>query len=635
MSLHRVHSLYIVCAVIQYRVLVVSSPKLILCQDNSVTCVCLTMANNMQVERPKRARNPPNVFTPTKTAVNTNFALNKKKAIEKKLQATMRKEDVDVELKSGTLVLTMSAAAYELFKTAVFDYYDNHPRKKYTVYNKTSATRNNETAIVDQSLSIRRKNVNSQIYRVNLFHTTSRVDANGKMLSEFITDDLPAILKEVFRSCDLQILNNKIKEKCQEYLISESVQSPTKSPSSNKLRESKEKAPDTRKQLSAITNGEDQSQLVNRQIVPVPQQNSVALPTVSANCIAQSILAEETDACCMSCNGNLDSTQSDTCEICNNVCHRTCMHSQKDSSNNSIMMCVSCINLAAQRTIINNTVSQSNSQDCVVTHPDSGNTSTKKVLDARAESDSNQKQKESVKKNGTTAKDTSDTTGTKLKDLRQKEAKLRKWEEELKLKETQLKATEADRTRRETYISQIESRNLELEQTIRILKRRVTDLERGGGIDTNICAEGNKMTGADQLGRTGNAHDRNHIGSLVEKMHEKVSSFILHKMDKQINDLCHTHSETEYVRPSGEIHNNQYVRPTQQSAYTGNLPTPHNASQTMSWPSATHTQYTQAHVPNHYQGRPLYYQGVHINRAAAQPNNQHFLAWRPQTRPHR
>ena len=160
------------------------------------------------------------------------------------------------------------------------------------------------------------------------------------------------------------------------------------------------------------------------------------------------------------------------------------------------------------------------------------------MLDARAESDSNQKQKESVKKNGTTAKDTSDTTGTKLKDLRQKEAKLRKWEEELKLKETQLKATEADRTRRETYISQIESRNLELEQTIRILKRRVTDLERGGGIDTNICAEGNKMTGADQLGRTGNAHDRNHIGSLVEKMHEKVSSFILHKMDKQINDLC-------------------------------------------------------------------------------------------------
>ena len=339
----------------------------------------------------------------------------------------MRKEDVDVELKSGTLVLTMSAAAYELFKTAVFDYYDNHPRKKYTVYNK--------------------------IYRVNLFHTTSRVDANGKMLSEFITDDLPAILKEVFRSCDLQILNNKIKEKCQEYLISESVQSPTKSPSSNKLRESKEKAPDTRKQLSAITNGEDQRQLVNRQIVPVPQQNSVALSTVSANCIAQSILAEETDACCMSCNGNLDSIQSDTCEICNNVCHRTCMHQQKDSSNNSIMMCVSCINLAAQRTITNNTVSQSNSQDCVVTHPDSGNTSTKKVLDARAESDSNQKQKDSVKKNGTTAKDTSDTAGTKLKDLRQKEAKLRKWEEELKLKETQLKATEADRTRRETYIS--------------------------------------------------------------------------------------------------------------------------------------------------------------------------------------
>ena len=59
----------------------------------------------------------------------------------------------------------------------------------------------------------------------------------------------------------------------------------------------------------------------------------------------------------------------------------------------------------------------------------------------------------------------------------------------------------------------------------------------------------------------------------------------------------------------------------------------------MSWPSATHTQYTQAHVPNHYQGKiqenlyrhgPLYYQRVHMNRAAAQPNNQHFLAWRPQ-----
>jgi hypothetical protein len=48
-----------------------------------------------------------------------NYNLNSKKALGKKIEASERELDCDIQLKSGTLVLTCSAAAYEILKKAI------------------------------------------------------------------------------------------------------------------------------------------------------------------------------------------------------------------------------------------------------------------------------------------------------------------------------------------------------------------------------------------------------------------------------------------------------------------------------------------------------------------------------------
>jgi hypothetical protein len=50
-----------------------------------------------------------------------NYNLNSKKALGKKIEASERELDCDIQLKSGTLVLTCSAAAYEILKKAIYD----------------------------------------------------------------------------------------------------------------------------------------------------------------------------------------------------------------------------------------------------------------------------------------------------------------------------------------------------------------------------------------------------------------------------------------------------------------------------------------------------------------------------------
>jgi hypothetical protein len=48
-----------------------------------------------------------------------NYNLNSKKALGKKIEASERELDCDIQLKSGTLVLTCSAAAYEILKKTI------------------------------------------------------------------------------------------------------------------------------------------------------------------------------------------------------------------------------------------------------------------------------------------------------------------------------------------------------------------------------------------------------------------------------------------------------------------------------------------------------------------------------------
>ena len=189
-------------------------------------------SNNGKILRSGRSRRPPNTFTPSRPSVvvsNTkemNYEFSKKKAATKKMLATLRESDVDVELKHETLVMTFSAAAYEIFKNAVFTYFKTSAERSHKIHNKTSKSNDGQIHIVEESLSFGDKNVKGQLYRLNLFHTTSRVDVNGRHMAEFVNVDVHKILDSVCTMGDLRmrILNENIHRACQKFLQSEENQ---------------------------------------------------------------------------------------------------------------------------------------------------------------------------------------------------------------------------------------------------------------------------------------------------------------------------------------------------------------------------------------------------------------------------
>jgi hypothetical protein len=103
----------------------------------------------------------------------------------KKIDAGKRDLDVEIELKRGTLVITYTPAAYEIYKQAIYKYYDEHQHKTYERTTKLGKTDKNsiEKAISEESLSVKLKNNpnkdNRQQYRINMFNTT-RMDINGR-----------------------------------------------------------------------------------------------------------------------------------------------------------------------------------------------------------------------------------------------------------------------------------------------------------------------------------------------------------------------------------------------------------------------------------------------------------------------
>ena len=113
------------------------------------------------------------------------YKLNPKKVTNKKIEACKRDLNIEIELKKGTLVMTLISGEYELFKEAIFQYYDKSTTRTYFITKKSSrfSGQNINKLIVEESLSIKSntgENRNKQLFRINMFHTTSRIDVNGK-----------------------------------------------------------------------------------------------------------------------------------------------------------------------------------------------------------------------------------------------------------------------------------------------------------------------------------------------------------------------------------------------------------------------------------------------------------------------
>ncbi|VDI30185.1 Hypothetical predicted protein [Mytilus galloprovincialis] len=125
-----------------------------------------------------------------------------------------------------------------------------------------------------------------------------------------------------------------------------------------------------------------------------------------------------------------------------------------------------------------------------------------------------------------------DTILPKLSELRARELKVRKAEEQLKIKEKSLKEVQNDRVLLESRCQQLEARNFELEQTVKLLKRRIESNSNLLTIPTLT------NTGEPKQGNTDSFQKmKEQLDEKLAKLHTKLSNIVIDEMDRQINKI--------------------------------------------------------------------------------------------------
>ncbi|VDI45252.1 Hypothetical predicted protein [Mytilus galloprovincialis] len=300
------------------------------------------MAASIALTKPARRVTPREVYTPSKSEMNMNYRLNERKALFKKVEATKRHFNVEIQLKRGTLVMTYSPAAYEIYKQAIYEYYDNSTTKSYTRTDKTSATDSKalRKAIVEESLSVKCKNSGDrrQQYRINMFNTTSKMDINGRSYQAFIEHDLPQIIKTI-KMDGVDEINSKIMELCESVIENiDTCRTKVEIRSNNETP-------------NMTTSPNKKTKKESRKEINTPQTTdgcAVAIYDKSSNNI---INTNTSHILCPICEKNVVDGDSIECSTCNMWIHKECSYLsnkqflKQTSNENMVYKCVLCDNL--------------------------------------------------------------------------------------------------------------------------------------------------------------------------------------------------------------------------------------------------------------------------------------------------
>ena len=115
--------------------------------------------------------------------------------------------------------------------------------------------------------------------------------------------------------------------------------------------------------------------------------------------------------------------------------------------------------------------------------------------------------------------------------MRSKELKLKKWEQDLELKEKLLNENSKDRTKLMSCVTKLENQNQELNMHIMTLQKRIEQIEEKTThkVQTNNPQHHDYHTINQNL-----APDNN---SLLHSIQDRVTSFVLKPIDKQLQQL--------------------------------------------------------------------------------------------------
>ena len=330
-------------------------------------------------------------------------------------------------------------------------------------------------------------------------------------------------------------------------------------------------------------------------------QSHLVLPAISSTndegTSASGILEEEVVKDCHVCRLKI-SEQGNRCDLCQYECHDQCMK-QNDDDN---CICLSCAATQNQIELNSRPASSqppTHGQDpqdlqplglnCVANkvHSDIGssvdvNQEQHTAASTKGESSDTGVSASTGQCNGVRVKDktkSSDSVSVKQRDLRQREAKIKKREEELDMQEAKFGTKGDDSRRLEDYLQKTEARNVELEATIRTLQRKICLLEKESpsvamssgppGVNRINYSQSNGPDGHLDHSQTNfiNRYEdpMNKLNcELMRGIHKQVTSFVLKKVAQQISCL---ESQTGMMQNQQQFagHNNMNVHVHNQS----------------------------------------------------------------------
>ena len=395
------------------------------------------------------------------------------------------------------------------------------------------------------------------------------------------------------------------------------------------------------KSCRAKSENTDLKTVHGKQTLKLPRISCPDLEKTVENTTAESLLKEEEYQTCFVCHENMG--QENCCDLCSGPCHQRCMYINPNGETTDI--CKNCaqtqhqdnLQLAGTRdeslseqqmTSLDNTqgakaveMVQNSLTPQQVPHnleaiPGQSQDTPFDISQASQGQTDNLNSISNTKAPSRQVKKKDMDTTVKLRELRQMETKLRKWEDELKQRESRLSNYEVDYKRMEDYLQKTEARNLELESTVRTLQRRISVLEQNPGPSQNqvhmnaapsfptmkvpqdAMREDNRTNnlnhGVPHATTPRDPHSshtttRDPHSSLIKGLHQQVTGFILRKVAKQITDMELLDTELEQARA--------YI--TGQRNVSNNL-------QTGLYQNATEPLIHYSHIQSHQKCNPVF-----------------------------
>ena len=532
-----------------------------------------------------RSINSPVNLTQNVTTAERNYALNIDRTLMKKLKAT-RRPSIEYKHTDGGITATFDAVSFELFKIALSEYYSQYPST--TGVAEIHLDKDKKGNIVQVVYKVKLNEGHG--YTINLYTTRSSTLINGKATDFFMNEELKYIHQIIstakFNNQKIDISSwNEALEGQLVALICTGDQ-PNISADKHDLLEKKtcyacKRNVKTRAILCDTGNHwvhykcdklsdeqinllehDDSNQycckMCSKKVVE--SQNGLLiipkLTNIEANTqtCAEKLLEEQNDCESNECSigSEIITNQDDElCESCNMVVHSSCT-----TNISGLIYCDGCATFLAQTEQVNepntnqiDTIGDIVSVDelripavcnadtdkddsCNVNHTENKQSKNVQPLkNATKISATQPKNSKITKSRQNVSNEQENDNSAKQSDIRQLELKLKKKQEELKVQEAKLIQIKDDKLRLESYIQKIEARNEELEQSNRLLRRRIGILEDDSTQNTrNVNLHNNSSN---------NGCDTrvDETDQVIVGIRDRITRFVLNKVDQQLSML--------------------------------------------------------------------------------------------------